>query len=196
METSQIWTVPVLAIIIALAAVPVFLLARLWRRRARLTTEERAELKGSPMTRLQKSALWGLLCSAGALAIAATLLSIYGVEEYWNNDQFRLTVMAIFILGLAGSAAFLAAAVRAGSGTGLDERDREVLAGAGTWQTAFIIVTMAIWLVSMGQQFHEAGAVPMVYLYLMFGSVILVNFIGQAVGILIGYVLGDRFGQA
>lgn len=197
MEASQVWNVPVLAIIVALAIVPVYLLLRLWRQRARLTAEERTEIAGSPMTRLQKSAWWGLLFGTAALAITAALLNRFGVDEYWNNDNFRLIVAGIFIAGLAGCAAFLAAAVKTGrASAGLDERDRGVLARSGTYQTIFIILTMAIWLVSLGEKFHDAGAIPMVYLYLMFGSVILSNFIGQFTGILLGYKLGERFGQA
>jgi len=197
MQTSQIWTVPALAIIFALAIAPVYLLVRLWRQRARLTSEERAEIAGAPMTRLQKSAWWGLASAVGTLAITATLLNIYGVDAYWSNDGFRLGVMGIFVAGLVACAISLAvAAGTGGKTTGFDERDRKVLAGAGTWQTAFIIITMAAWLISMGETFHDTHLVPMVYLYLMFGSVILINFVGQFAGVLIGYKLGERFGQA
>jgi hypothetical protein len=91
----------------------------------------------------------------------------------------------------------LAVAVRTGGATsGMDERDRSVLAGAGTWQTAFIIISMAIWSISLGEKFHDSHLVPSVYLYLMFGSVILISFVGQFAGILIGYKLRERFGQA
>ena len=110
MESSQLWNVPALAIVIALGIVPVYLLVRLWRQRARLTAEERADIAGSPMTRLQKSAWWGLLFGMAAMVIAAALLNRFGVDEYWNNDSFRLVVVGIFIAGLAGCAAFLAAA--------------------------------------------------------------------------------------
>jgi hypothetical protein len=64
-----------------------------------------------------------------------------------------------------------------------DERDRQVLAQAGTYQIGFVLVSLA------------EGAVPMVYLYLMFGSIVMISFIGQAAGILLGYWLGERFGQ-
>ena len=76
-----------------------------------------------------------------------------------------------------------------------DERDRQVLAQAGTYQIGFVLVSLAIWLVALGQHFHAESAVPMVYLYLMFGSIVMISFIGQAAGILLGYWLGERFGQ-
>ncbi len=197
METSQTWSVPALAIIILLAVVPVYLLVRSWRQRARLSAAERAEIAGSPLTRLQKSAWWGLGAGVATLGTVSVLLNVYGVAEYWGNDQFRLKVLAIFIIGLAACASFLVGAVRlGGDASRLDERDRKVMSQAGAFQTAFIIVTMAIWLVTMGERFHDTGAVPMVYLYLMFGSVVLINFIAQSVGILVGYWLGERFGQA
>jgi hypothetical protein len=61
-----------------------------------------------------------------------------------------------------------------------DERDRQVLAQAGTYQIGFVLVSLAIWLVALGQHFHAEGAVPMVYLYLMFGSIVMISFIGQS----------------
>ncbi len=39
------------------------------------------------------------------------------------------------------------------------------------------------------------GAVPVVYLYLMFGSIILVLMISQSAGVLLGHWIGRRHGQ-
>jgi hypothetical protein len=78
----------------------------------------------------------------------------------------------------------------------LDERDQVILRRAGTTQVTLMILTLAAWLVALPKMFHKQGAVPVVYLYLMFGSVILVTLLGQSLGILIGYWIGGRFGQS
>jgi hypothetical protein len=43
------------------------------------------------------------------------------------------------------------------------------------------------------ERFHEQGVVPIVYLNLMFGSVILVTMNAQSVGILLGHWIGGRY---
>jgi hypothetical protein len=125
------------------------------------------------------------------------LINIYGVAEYWNNDAFRLIIVGLFIAALFVSALLLLASTAARKDPKrFDERDRQVLAQAGTYQIGFVLVTLAIWLVALGQLFHAEGAVPMAYLYLMFGSIVMISFVGQAAGILLGYWLSERFGQA
>ena len=52
--------------------------------------------------------------------------------------------------------------------------------------------TLAAWMISLTEHFREQGAVPVVYLYLIFGSVILMNIISQAIGILLGYWMVAR----
>jgi len=190
MNTSQSWFVPLLAIAVLIVVIPLILLLRMWRRRARLSREERAEFAGAPMTRLQKCAWSGLAVGLLTIGSIAGLLNAFGVAEYWDNDDFRLVVVALFVAGLIACAGLLA-----GGAARLDERDRKVLSQAGTFQTVFIMIGMAGWLIAMGERFHDEGAVPTVYLYLMFGFTVLINFVGQFVGILAGYWLGDRLGQ-
>ena len=70
-----------------------------------------------------------------------------------------------------------------------------MLARAPVAQTALIVLGLAGWMVTLAQRFHDEGAVPMVYMYLIFGSVILLMLIGQSLGILLGYWLGMRSGE-
>jgi hypothetical protein len=82
-----------------------------------------------------------------------------------------------------------------GKQQGLDERDRIVLSRAGTLQTGLVLIAMAAWLITLTERFREQGAVPVVYLYWIFGSLILVNLIGQSLGILLGYWIGSANGE-
>jgi hypothetical protein len=196
-QNAQLWSATVLAIVILLAIVPGYALFRIWRGRPRLSAEERSEAAASPLTLLQRNAWLGVAVGVATLGVITVLINIYGVAEYWNNDAFRLTIVGLFIAALFVSALLLLASTAARKDPKrFDERDRQVLAQAGTYQIGFVLVSLAIWLVALGQLFHAEGAVPMVYLYLMFGSIVMISFVGQAAGILLGYWLSERFGQA
>ncbi|MDH3819902.1 MAG: hypothetical protein OEU59_02170 [Gammaproteobacteria bacterium] len=195
-QSTQPWSAAILVIVVLLAAIPIYALFRIWRGRPRLSDEERSEAAASPLTRLQRNAWLGVAVGVAALGTIAVLITIYGVAEYWNNDSFRLAILGLFIGALVVCAVLLSASAAARKKTSrFDERDRLVLAQAGTYQIGFVLISLAIWLVALGERFHAEGAVPMVYLYLMFGSIVMISFIGQAAGILLGYWFGERFGQ-
>ena len=148
------------------------------------------------MPRLQKRAWWGLAISGVTLATVASILFTRGAAAYWENDDLRLLVVAIFLGGLGVYvAAVLVPLVTDERSHRLDERDQSILRRAATTQMTMSLVTLAAWVGILPKMFHEQGAVPFVYLYLMFGSVILVMLLGQSLGILLGYWVGGRFGQ-
>ncbi len=70
-----------------------------------------------------------------------------------------------------------------------------VLSRAGAIQSGVVLVALAAWILALANRFHDQGAVPVVYLYLLFGSIIIFNFIGQSVGILVGYWFVARHGE-
>ena len=78
----------------------------------------------------------------------------------------------------------------------VDEREETIVSRASLVQPPAILIALAIWMVSLSERFHDAGAVPVVYLYLMFGSVILVMMIAQSLGVLLGHWMGERHGQS
>jgi len=196
MEGSSGWSFVLLATVVALAVVGGVMLVRMMPRRGEVSREERSDLASAPMPALQKRAMWGLLVTVSTLAIITVILSRYGAAEYWDNDSLRLTVMAIFIGGLFAYVLILLIAVTKGKADGsLDERDRLILSQAATAQTVLILFTLVAWIIYLTEKFHDAGAVPVVYLYLIFGSVVIVNIIGQAVGILLGYWRLARYGE-
>ena len=196
-QFTQPWSATLLVIVVLLAAVPIYALFRIWRGRPRLTDQERTEAAASPLTRLQRNAWLGVAVGVAALGTIAVLINTYGVAEYWNNDSLRLVIVGIFIGALVVCALLLSASTSARKKSSrFDERDRQVLSQAGNYQIAFVLVSLATWLILLGERFHAEGAVPMVYLYLMFGSIVMISFIGQAAGILLGYWLGERFGKA
>ncbi len=198
MEATASWMVPMLGAVAVLGAIALYSAYGVWGRRARLTAEERSELAAAPMPKLQKRALLSTAVGLITLGALSAILTTYGAAEYWDNDDLRLTVVGIFIAGMALHVGLLTAMVSPlwSEESQFDERDRQVLAQAPAVQTGLVLLTLAAWNTSLVTRFHDQGAVPTVYLYLIFGTVVLVSLIGHSVGIVVGYWMGPRFGES
>jgi hypothetical protein len=197
MRFLALWQVPLLGTVVVLGIVAAVVLVRVWPRRGLVSAEEREEMANAPMSPSQKGAWCGLLIGVVTFATIAALLVTKGAAEYWENDDLRLTVVAIFIGGIVAHpivsnlfriTSFLKEHV--------DEREDAIVSRASIVQPPAILITLAAWLITLTQRYHEQGAVPVVYLYLMFGSVILVLMISQSVGVLLGHWIGGRHGQS
>jgi len=190
-DLSSMWVVPVFAAVVGLAVMGIVLMVRSWPRRAVLTQEEMADLAQTPMPILQKRAWWSLLVGLATLGTTSAIITTRGAAEYWDNDQLRLTVVGIFIGGLVLYVVLLLGPVWKGRQSGeLDERDQHILGRAGITQSAVVLIALAAWVMSLTERFHDQGAVPVVYLYLIFGSIVIVNLIGESLGILLWYWTG------
>jgi len=169
----------------AIAAVAAF---KLWPKGAPLTAEERAELSAGPRPLLQKRALLGFIIILATLGAAFVMVSNVGAEIYFNDDTIRLTVVAIFIAGLLAYTLVVPVSLLGMKSKGtLDELDEKVLAKAPSFQSAAMLIAYAAWAIYLTEAFHAAGDVPLVYLYLIFGTMVLANLLGHAGGILAGY---------
>jgi hypothetical protein len=179
-----------LANVVGLGIVGVALLIRSWPR-PRMTERERREMAETPMPQLKKRAWLGLGIGLATLLITTVLVADRGATVYWEDDSFRLLVVLIFIGGLVAHALSTGLLVyRDERSGGIDERDRAIMARAPLVQSTAVLLALAGWLIWLGQRFHEAGAVPMVYLYLLFGFIILVMMIAQSLGVLLFYWIG------
>ena len=50
-----------------------------------------------------------------------------------------------------------------------------------------VIVSLVVWAITLSEAYHEVGQVPVVFLFLIFMSSLIVSVIAQSVGILVGY---------
>lgn len=189
--------VPVLGAVIVLGVLGVILLARIWPRRVELSAEEQEEMARAPMSPSQKGAWWGLLIGVMTLVVLTAILVNKGAAEYWENDGLRSLVVAIFIGGIVAhpllSHLFRLRAVLHRSS---DEREEAIVSRASIVQPPAILLTLAAWNLTLTHRYHDEGAIPVVYLYLMFGSVILVMMIAQSLGVLLGHWIGGRYGKS
>jgi hypothetical protein len=186
----NVWIAPMLASIVLLGATAGILLTRHRPKKSDLSPEEHAELASAPATALERRAWIGLGIGLGSLGTIAAILMTQGAVASWESDGLRLAVLGIFTAGLAGSALSTSLLALPGqSRPRLDERDRAVLARAAMAQSILMILGLAAWTIALSERFRDEGAVPVLYLNLIFGSIVLLMMIGQAAGILLGYRL-------
>ena len=192
----QTFFVPVLGAVVVLSLAGAVLVAKGFPRKPSLSEEERAELARAPMPDVMKRGIAGFIIAVVTLGTVSGILTKVGAMTYWEDDNLRLVAVGIFLAGLIShvtvSALFMAKAEAQGR---IDERDRAVLARAPTAQGALVLIGLAVWCLYLTRAFRTEGAIPVVYLYLIFGSVLLLYLLGHSLGILVGYWLGGRDAQ-
>lgn len=197
MEILGFWQVPMVGAVLLIGVMAIVLLARTWPSGRPMSAEERAEMASAPMSPSQKGAWCGLLVGVVTLATTSAIICANGAAEYWENDDLRLLAVMIFIVGIAAHAVVSNIFnIQAIWSKGEDEREGAIVSRSSIVQPPAILITLALWLINLTERFHDQGAVPVVYLYLMFGSIILVMMISQSVGVLLGHWIGGRRGQS
>jgi len=165
--------------------------AALWvaGRLARPTSPPLPEEAQGAVTPMQRVARWSIGSGVVLAAAAAVLVVLKGAEAVFESDGLRLVFMGLLvaILGIAGVSTIWLKGQVSREGGVLDERDRAILGRAPVAQAAGMLITLAIWMIGLTEHFHEAGAVPLFYLYLVFWSCVVVHLLGLPVGILLGY---------
>jgi hypothetical protein len=183
----MIATIPWVAVSLGLStlaciALAVWVLVDLRARSTPLSRDERKERAGLPMTPLQKAAWWGVLIG---LIQAALILGLFrtrgGAAGYWEDHGMRMLVLALFLIVV-----FTFTALKAFVRSKTDERDRPVLSWAATVQSTVVFLTLAAWTTILPKLYHEDGAIPVVYCYLILGSIFIVHMLSYPLGILRG----------
>jgi len=141
------------------------------------------------MAPLQKRAWLGLgIAVVTSVAILAVLIT-RGATSFHDDQGTRLIVTALFLFGLLTWAVLLAPIFYwPGRIKRLfDERDEIIVRRALQVQLWAVIISLVVWSIALTEFYWDQGEIPIVFPYLIFFSIIIVNMLAQAVGILIGY---------
>ncbi len=144
------------------------------------------------MAPLQKRALFSLLIG---LLLAAGLVTVFvfkGVSAFNEDAGFRYIVYALWVGVPLVYGVLINVTLR--KPTQIDERDRLVLEKSTKTQLVAILLSLATWLIVLTEIFHNSGQVPVIYVTLIFISVLVISTLAQSLGILIGYRKLDRYG--
>ncbi|MFC2033133.1 hypothetical protein ACFLUB_01245 [Chloroflexota bacterium] len=145
------------------------------------------------MAPLQKRAWYGLATGLG-FAIAFVLVFILkgGIGTFDEDQSFRIIIDVLFVGGLVANLVIVNLALRK---PGLvDERDRLIMDRAPRVQWLAVVFTLVAWTIALTEAYHDTGCIPVVFLYVIFMSVLIVSTLAQSLGILIGYRGMDRHG--
>jgi hypothetical protein len=188
---------PWIAIILGISAIAAIVLAAVALLRARasvipLSPEGKDEFARLPMTPLQKTAWMGF---AGGLALGGGILLIFfsngGAQGYDKDPGMRMQILGLFLASILNFTVFSALARKLA-----DERDKAVLAWAPHTQAISIVLLVAAWCTVLPIRFHDEGAAPTIFCYLLSGSVWLVYMFSFFIGILLGGWVSPRHAQS
>ena len=145
------------------------------------------------MAPLQKRALISLLMGL-ALAIALVVVFVTrDINTFATDLGFRLIVYALWI-GVPLVYLLLINLTRLSKLKQVDERDRLIKDRAPKIQWLAVIFTLAVWYVALNEAYWNKGQIPVVYLTLVFISVLVISALAESLGILLGYWRMNRHG--
>ena len=141
------------------------------------------------MTPLQKRALLGLAIGVVMAAAILVVFIVKGVTAYDEDTGMRLIVMGLFVGGLALYALTLSSTRRkpGQAEVSRDERDEVIMRNAVNVQLWSVIISLVVWMIVLSEIYWDRGQMPVIFLFLMAMSSLIVNMLAQAIGILIGY---------
>lgn len=142
------------------------------------------------MAPLQKRALYSLLLGLVLTVVLVVLfVSWGGVQSFANNSANRLILSALFVAMLLAAGILLGAPRRARNGlkVEVDERDLAIMQRAPQVQLLAVMLTLAGWVIGLTEYYWDAGAIPVMWPYLMMWSALIASTLAQSLGVLIGY---------
>lgn len=143
------------------------------------------------MAPLQKRALYGLAIGiVWAIAIIVVFITKGGVSAYTEDQGMRMILTALLIGGLLAYSIMMITTLRK-SGQ-VDERDRLILGRAPVVQLWAVFISLAVWSIALTEIYWDQGQIPVIFPYLVFMSLFIVNVLAQSLGILIGYWRGGK----
>ena len=143
-------------------------------------------LPSTPVQRLAARALIGVTVFAVA---AAAVVTHHGLQATWDQDIIRWTATGLLMAALAVFSVYMTQVGRwlATDDGPCDERDRAIIATAGSGQAPAIIVTLAAWMIALTERYHVTHLIPSAALYAIFWSCIMVSLMALLAGVVIGY---------
>ena len=137
----------------------------------------------------------------GVLWAAVTIVVFItggGVDEFTKTQSFRIVIDALFIGWLIVYAIMMKSILGLRKPrkdkVAVDERDMAILNKAPLVQLWAVIILLVVWAIGLTETYWDEGAVPIMYMYLIFFSSLVVSTIAQSLGILIGYWRMERHG--
>ncbi len=145
------------------------------------------------MAPLQKRALYSFLIGC---VFAIALIVFFLLEDdvtAFNRDETLRWITYAALIGVPLTYLILIdLALR--KPTELDERDRLIIFRSGRVQWLAVVFSLAAWMITLTEIYRAQRQVPVVFLSLIFMSVLIISILAQSFGILLGYWRMNRNG--
>lgn len=145
------------------------------------------------MAPLQKRALYSLVIGLIlTLSLAAVLVFQGDVTGFDTNPNLRLIIYAVLIGVPLIYLTLVDLTLR--KPKQVDERDRLIVERSGRTQWLAVIFSLVAWTIALTEIYRDEGQVPVVFLNLIFMSILIISTLAQSLGILLGYWRMSRNG--
>jgi uncharacterized membrane protein YidH (DUF202 family) len=145
------------------------------------------------MAPLQKRALVSLLIGiAFTIALIVVFLLEGDITAFDRDETLRYVTFAVLI-GVPFTYLILID-LTLHRPTQLDERDRLIMLKSGRIQWLAVIFSLVAWVIALTEIYRETHQVPVVFLTLIFISILIIGILAQSLGILLGYWRMNRIG--
>jgi hypothetical protein len=135
---------------------------------------------------LQKRALYSLVIGiALTIALIVFFIARGGAAAFDEDQKFRLVVYAFWVGVPLVYLILVKLTLR--KPEQVDERDRLVIDRSVRTQWLAVIFSLAAWTVTLTELYWAQRQVPLVFLNIMFISILIISTLAQSLGILIGY---------
>jgi hypothetical protein len=144
------------------------------------------------MTSLQKRAIYILAADIILTIILVVIFTIKGgITIYKSDPSFRVVIDILYVGILALNLALMPSIFRKSkpqkSEVALDERDISILIKTPIIQLWAVIILLLAWVIILTEIYWNTGQIPVIYLSIIFFSIMIISSISYAAGILIGY---------
>ena len=145
------------------------------------------------MAPLQKRALYCLIIGC---IFAVAIVVVFLLEDDITAFNHDLTLRGITYTAMIGVPLTYLVLIdlTLRRPTQLDERDRLILLGSGRVQWIAVVLSLAAWMIALTEIYREQREVPVVFLTLIFISILIISVLAQSFGILLGYRRMNRDG--
>lgn len=146
---------------------------------------------GNTMAPLQKRALYSLVIGLALVIILIIFLVAQGdITAFERDMNLRLILYAVLIGVPLIYLILVNLTLR--KPTQVDERDRLIIDKSHKIQWLAVIFSLTAWTIILTEVYRGQGQVPIVFLNLIFISILIIGILAQSLGILVGYWVINR----
>ena len=145
------------------------------------------------MAPLQKRALISFLIGITFTIALVVVFILEGDITAFNSDETLRWITYAALIGVPLTYLILID-LTLRKPTQLDERDRLIMLRSGRVQWLAVIFSLAAWMITLTEIYREPRQVPVVFLTLIFMSILIISILAQSLGILLDYWRMNRNG--